>query len=219
MKKITKRDARKVLAVVDAGLVKGVGIPKPGRMCVEAAVCYALDLPFGDDPECVSRAIRALKINLNDAAWSSYKARAAGMRKLAILQLGTRENFDDRVFAERVALMVVRTTLAEALDAAGMKKQATKCRGVLTLSAASAAAYAASAAYADNAVYAVYAAADAADNAVYANAAARSAARSAAHAADAADADADKVLGDFAERVAEILIDMKVPAVKWLDIL
>lgn len=49
--------AKKVLEVVDAGLSSGVGNPIPGQMCVEAAVCYALGLPHGDDPACVSRAL------------------------------------------------------------------------------------------------------------------------------------------------------------------
>jgi hypothetical protein len=72
---ITESIARKVLEIVDAGLVKGVGNPKAGQMCVEAAVCFALDLPHGDDPQCVSRALRKLKINLNDRNWSSDVAR------------------------------------------------------------------------------------------------------------------------------------------------
>jgi len=42
---ITREVAQKVLSAVDAGLVKGQGIQEPGKMCVEAAVCYALGLP------------------------------------------------------------------------------------------------------------------------------------------------------------------------------
>jgi hypothetical protein len=68
---ITAEVAQKVLDVVDAGLVRGVGEPVPGQMCVEAAVCYALGLPHGDDPACVSSALRGLKIRLNDSSlWS-----------------------------------------------------------------------------------------------------------------------------------------------------
>ena len=73
---ITEDIARRVLTVVDAGLVKGVGNPKAGQMCVEAAVCYAMGLPHGDDPQCVSRALRSLKIRLNYSTWSSNAARA-----------------------------------------------------------------------------------------------------------------------------------------------
>ena len=94
---ITEAHARKVLEVVDAGLVSGVGNPIPGQMCVEAAVCYALGLPHGDDPKCVSPALRSLKIRLNDSGWSSDEARAKGLRRLAVAQLygagfSTRQN-------------------------------------------------------------------------------------------------------------------------------
>jgi len=52
--KITGELAAKVLAVVDAGLVKGLGEAVPGHMCVEAAVCYALGEPHSDAPSCGS---------------------------------------------------------------------------------------------------------------------------------------------------------------------
>jgi hypothetical protein len=42
--KVTEELSRKVLEVVDAGLVSGMGEPTPGKMCVEAAVCYAMGL-------------------------------------------------------------------------------------------------------------------------------------------------------------------------------
>lgn len=51
---ITIDIARKVLQTIDAGLVKGAGVPEPGKMCVEAAVCYGMGLPHGDNPTCVS---------------------------------------------------------------------------------------------------------------------------------------------------------------------
>lgn len=84
----TEAIARKVLETVDAGLVKGLGLPIPGKMCVEAAVNYAFGLPHGDSPSCVGAAVRAFKIRLNDSAWPTDKDRTEGMRKLAIAQLG-----------------------------------------------------------------------------------------------------------------------------------
>ena len=71
---INENVVRKLLTVVDKGLSKGVGKPIPGQMCVEAAVCYALGLPHGDDPQCVANSLRQLKITLNDSYWSSNKA-------------------------------------------------------------------------------------------------------------------------------------------------
>ncbi len=62
MRTRTKRDARRVLEVVDAGLVSGLGVASPGKMCVEAAICFALELPHGDQPDCVANCIRRYKI-------------------------------------------------------------------------------------------------------------------------------------------------------------
>jgi len=74
--KITKATARRVLEVVDAGLVKGLGRPIPGYMCVEAAVCYAMGLPHSDEPACVSPALRSLKILVTVADAARNKAHA-----------------------------------------------------------------------------------------------------------------------------------------------
>jgi len=43
---ITREMATKVRDTVAAGLVQGVGVQEPGKMCVEAAVCYALVIKF-----------------------------------------------------------------------------------------------------------------------------------------------------------------------------
>jgi hypothetical protein len=124
--KITKDIARKVLAVVDAGLVSGIGEAKPGKMCVEAAVCYALGLPHGDDPACVSRPLRSLKIRLNDSSWSSDQARAKGLRRLAIAQLGSAGFLDDGEFIRRVCDLVLRKVLPGALRVAASVHKSVK---------------------------------------------------------------------------------------------
>lgn len=107
--------ARKVLEVVDKGLISGLGQPIPGQMCVEAAVCFAMGLPHGDDPPCVSDPVCSLKICLNDSQWSSSEARAKGMRRLAVAQLGTAESFDDNEFGRRVAEAAVKKIVPIAL--------------------------------------------------------------------------------------------------------
>lgn len=61
---ITADVVHQVLNIVDAGLSAGLGSREPGDLCVEAAVCYALGLPHGDDPECVSPALQRLVIIL-----------------------------------------------------------------------------------------------------------------------------------------------------------
>lgn len=86
---VNKELAQKVIDVVTPGLCNGLGSPEPGKMCVEAAVNYACGLPHGDDPTCVGQSVRNFKICLNDSPWSSNKARAKGMVKIAIAQLGS----------------------------------------------------------------------------------------------------------------------------------
>lgn len=118
-RKLTIDDARKVLEVVDHGLCSGLGKPIPGQMCVEAAVCFALGQEHGDEPDCVSSAVRACKIRLNDSNWSSDQARAKGMRRMAIAQLGTAGVIDDVAFAKRLAELTIRRIVPLALrDAA-----------------------------------------------------------------------------------------------------
>jgi hypothetical protein len=234
---ITADVAKKVLEVVDAGLANGLGKPKPGQMCVEAAVCYALGLPHSDDPKCVSRALRQLKIRLNDSNWSSNEARAKGLRRLALIQLGSAGTLDDRAFAKRVAELAIRKSVPAALRAAasiqkdahhasalrdaadrceksGTEEEALKAKSAANAAnAANAAADAAAyAAYAANAANAANAAADAADAAAYAANAAADAAANAAYAAR------DKSLATFCEDVVQILIEMNVPGVQWLHL-
>ncbi|MGI0012904.1 MAG: hypothetical protein ACREBU_05605, partial [Nitrososphaera sp.] len=189
--KLSKDIARKVLQIVDAGLVRGLGTRKPGHMCVEAAVCYAFDLPHGDNPPCVGKAVRAYKIRLNDSHWSSDAERAKGMRRVAIAQLGS-DKIGQEAFQQELAIGTVKRILPIALRAAAKKisahavaleDAAVMCEAVTEFAqcyatakkAFAVAAAAATAAYA----------ADAAD-AYAANAAA--AAATAAYAADAADA-------------------------------
>jgi hypothetical protein len=101
--KITKKLAKKVLETVDAGLCSGVGEPVPGQMCIEAAVCFALGEPHGDEPSCVAETLRAFKIQLNDTRWSSNEARALGLRRVAIAQLGSKGRLNDKIFIRALA--------------------------------------------------------------------------------------------------------------------
>jgi len=178
---ITREIAAKVLTTVDAGLCLGLGDPVPGEMCVEAAVCYALGLPHGDDPKCVSEAVRSLKVSLNDKDWSSNKSRAKGLRRLALAQLGSLGAVDDKDFSRRVAEYTIRTMVPIALRAAASLQKEAKHRRALTDAATRCEAEVTSAA----ATAAVTAATDATD-AAHASHAAANAANAAAHAANAA---------------------------------
>lgn len=103
---INEAIAKKVLEVVDKGLVVGVGEPVPGEMCVEAAVCYAMGEPHTDKPKCVTGAVRDLKIDLNDSElWRDDQARTKGLRRLAIAQLGSKGVIDGKEFNDAVSYL------------------------------------------------------------------------------------------------------------------
>jgi len=228
MNEISETVARKLLDVVDAGLTSGLGVAEPGKMCVEAAVCYVLGLPHGDDPGCVAPSLRALKIRLNDSPWSSAASRAKGLRRLALVQLGSAGVLDGKEFAKSCAAVAIQYCVPVALRIAAERAQAPHKQNMLDMAnvcekqsikrnaikAKDAAADAADAAANAAAYAAAYAAADAADAA--ANAAAYAAAYAAYAVADAAYDTRDKILSEFAERIVQILIDMKVPGCKWL---
>jgi hypothetical protein len=56
---VTKFDVTKFDTILARGLSHGLG--KPGeQVCIEAAICETLGLSHGDDPQCVSDAVRAL---------------------------------------------------------------------------------------------------------------------------------------------------------------
>lgn len=105
---ITENVCASVLSVVDKGLSDGMGSPKPGAMCIEAAVNYALGLPHGDEPICVDEDLRSLKISINDAGcWQNNKSRAKGLRRLAIAQLGTNKApFNWNKFCDHVKILI-----------------------------------------------------------------------------------------------------------------
>jgi hypothetical protein len=109
--KLTKEIAQKVKETVECGLSSGLGVQEPGKMCIEAAVCYAYGLPHSDNPPCVGEAVRRFKIRLNDSNWSSNKARAKGMLKISIAQLNS--NVLDQVeFSKRITLKTINKIVA-----------------------------------------------------------------------------------------------------------
>jgi hypothetical protein len=188
---ITAETRRKLIDIINAGLVSGLGTPRPGSLCVEAAICLAVGEPHSDRPSCVAQPDREFAVRINDAPWSSPEARAKALLPLALAQLGTAGS-DRGPWVQRVAEGTIRQIVPIALRAAArahpdeqhraaLEDAAIRCEREGT-SAADAAAYAADAADA-NAATAAHAAARAnAANAAHAAARANAAAR---HAADA----------------------------------
>lgn len=189
--------ARKVLQTVDAGLVRGLGIQEPGKMCVEAAVCFALGLPHGDNPSCVGNVVRTFNLLLNDADWSSPEARARGMRRLAIAQLGS-DQIDQTAFAKALAEETIRLIIPIALrevakvvsHSEALEAAAVECEQEGTEASA----------------MKVTVATVAAATAIYA-----------ANAADAAAA-RDNILSLMADRAVKILTELGSPGTRWLGL-
>jgi len=97
-------------AILSRGLSVGVG-EREGQMCIEAAICTVLDLPHGDDPQCVTKSVRSFKISLNDREWSSPTARSTGLRDLGLAQLGSLGIVDSKEFATRLAKKTIGVML------------------------------------------------------------------------------------------------------------
>lgn len=221
--------SRRVLQVVDAGLVIGLGYPEPGKMCVGAAVNYALGMPHGVQNDCVAQCVRKFAIEVNDADWSSNEARAQGMRRLAIAQLGTAETLNDMKFVTRLAAKASEWAKSAAEAASVATRADTRAD---TYAAKSAAEYAErgatcateAARYAASAIKsAAYAAASAAADAEYAMFIAATkasyAAIDSAAAARGTDATAfDAALADCCEDVVQILIDLGSPGCAFLNL-
>ncbi len=243
--KPTKKTARKILELLGHGLVSGLGTQEPGKMCVEAAVCFALGLPHGDDPKCVGYTVRRIKIALNDCRWSSNTARANGMRKIAIAQLGSDE-LDQRAFGELLAFKTGTRILpdilrdlskskycldSKALVEAAANLENAKTSDELALDALAAraaldaldalaalAARAALAALAARAARAARAALDVLDVLAALDALDALAALAALDALDALAARRDAFLNKMAVIILECLVEMKSPGCKWLDL-
>jgi hypothetical protein len=225
---ITREIAAKVLEIVDAGLVRGRGEPIAGQMCVEAAVCFAMGLPHGDDPVCVSPVLRGFKIQLNDRDWSSNRSRAVGLRRLALIQLGSNGHLDDADLLFRLEKLAIKKFVPVALRAAAsynskypetLLAAATRCEVEGTRAAARAAADAAAGdVAADACVAAIFASVSLAAGAAAHAAGAVAVAAAAASTRTAAAAAYDKTLAEFAEDVVQLLIEMKAPGAQWLDL-
>ena len=227
--KITPELINKIDEGLSHGLSHGLGKPKPGEMCVEALICNVLGEPHNDKPSCVDPILNRVKIVLNDSRWSSKKARAKGLRNLAILQLGTKDNFNQKEFSEKL----VRFTCTDLLPwffekmkydciskemIKNLKEAKTfeemKVAANSAAKAASAVAHDADAAYDAATAYAAAAASKAADaaskaaDAAYANAAyyAANAAYYAANAAANADAAAADASASDADEILTYFI-------------
>jgi len=119
---INQEFVNKINSLLDKGVTFGVSEdPKPGKMCVEQAVCYALGEEITDRPSCVGKEIRDFVTCLNDQEWSSASARAEGMRGLAIAQLGS-NSLDQNEFLEKLSFTTITKLLPSMFRDLGEEK-------------------------------------------------------------------------------------------------
>jgi hypothetical protein len=145
---VNEAAALRVLTLVGHGLTHGLGEPKPGQMCVEAAVAYGMGYDHSDRPECVSKAISEFKIMLNDRKWfgayigsdskkslrSGELARARGLRAVAIAQLGSAQ-FDGYAFSEALVRVFIDRVIVAYASRFGVKGGVAKAINSSLLSA------------------------------------------------------------------------------------
>lgn len=98
MLRVDETRAFRVLTIVDQGLISGSGERELGQMCVEQAVSFAYGEFHTDHPTCVASELAGIKIDLNDEGWDDEQSRAAGLRRIAIAQLGSRGKFKTTTF-------------------------------------------------------------------------------------------------------------------------
>lgn len=113
VKEVSEALARRVLQLVDFGLSDGIGEGKPGEMCVEVAVSYAMGMnKLTDHPSnCVLRSASDTKIKLNDMyGWPDEMERAKGLRRIAVAQLGS-NNIKPKEFKGRLILHLIQQVL------------------------------------------------------------------------------------------------------------
>ena len=230
----TPEQRQRLIEIINAGLVRGLGEARPGSLCVEAAICLAMGEPHSDRPSCVAVPDGDFGIRINDAPWSSPEARAEALLPLALAQLGT-AGTDRGPWLRRVVEGTIRQILPIALRVAArvhpeeqhraaLEAAAVCCEQEGTRDAAGRAAYdaanaEAAAAARAAAAAAAHAAARAADAtaraaAATARAAAAEAAAEAAAAAravtddgDAVDAAADAARDDVLRLAVQIALD------------
>jgi hypothetical protein len=104
-------DVAKFDHILARGLSQGLGL-RGSQVCIEAAICEALNLPHNDDPKCVAASVRTFKITLNDSSmWPSPAARAAGLRDLGLAQLGSLGVISNITFTSRIVEKTIRVLI------------------------------------------------------------------------------------------------------------
>jgi hypothetical protein len=122
---INEAVVKKFISLIPYGFVKGKGKPEPGKMCIEAALCYSMGLPHNDDPPCVGSSVREYKISLNDCDWESNIIRAKTMAPLGIAQLGS-NTLNQDIFKQLIFKYTNTDIIVKSFDWISKDKRNTK---------------------------------------------------------------------------------------------
>ena len=204
---LTSFDVERYNTLLSHGLSKGLGLPLPGEMCIEAVICNVMGLEHSDDPMCVADSVRKFKIHLNDKNWSSNVARAKGLHDLGLAQLGSLGTVNDTLFSKKLMEKIIRVLLPNLFRRVFLSDD--KCLAAALVCEMEGTG--SSARDAAEAAYAVYAAVEAAyaTTAAYAVEAATTAAAYVANTANAVPK--DYYLNLVATLAVEVLRDLKSP--------
>jgi len=119
---INQNLVNKIHSFLDKGVTPGLSKdPKPGSMCLEQIVSYALEEEINDKPSCVGKQVRWFVVSLNDCDWSSPSARAEGIRDLAIAQLGS-DSLNQDEFRDKLRFAVITKLLPSMFRDLGEEK-------------------------------------------------------------------------------------------------
>jgi len=118
---------QKLTEIISHGLVKGLGNPVPGELCLGAAICLAYGEPHSARPSCVAEEDLAWCTTINDAPWSSVAARAKALLPLGLAMLGT-AGTDRGPWVRAVVLDTIRRVMPLALDYAVLTERAAEYR-------------------------------------------------------------------------------------------
>lgn len=102
---------------VQRGFCTGAG-NSDAQVCVEVAAAIAAGLGDTDEPRCVSKILLTFGLRLNDAVWSTHAARAAGMARFGIAQLGTKGSeyrFNESRFVQKMTEWMINVSLPKML--------------------------------------------------------------------------------------------------------
>lgn len=132
-------DFKKYRKLLKRGLCEGV--QEGNQVCIEHAVSIACGYvkeptpsedgyyedpdSTADQPKCVHRTIRSMKISLNDdSAWSSPAARAKGLKVVGVAQLGTSaKSFDIKKFKKVFKDLVIQKVYPVLLSNEGVEEE------------------------------------------------------------------------------------------------